>query len=148
MSASLCIEVTAKKDEQAQSINFFEASDWTIDSEKELLTKLQDVLAAIRKYGQSFTVHINIHASEINETIFMIKKQVKKEIEINNHKLSIREIEILGLIMQGLTNQEIAKKLFISYETVRSHRKNILEKTGAKNTASLIHHYHQTFFDK
>jgi DNA-binding CsgD family transcriptional regulator len=57
-------------------------------------------------------------------------------------------MEVLGLIMQGLTNQEIADKLFISFETVRSHRKNILLKTGSKNTASLINYYHQTFSDR
>ncbi|MFZ0456799.1 MAG: helix-turn-helix transcriptional regulator, partial [Ignavibacteriaceae bacterium] len=62
--------------------------------------------------------------------------------------LSVREIEVLGLIMLGYTTKEIADKLFISYETVKSHRKNILEKTGAKNTASLINYYHHTFFDK
>jgi DNA-binding CsgD family transcriptional regulator len=50
--------------------------------------------------------------------------------------------------MQGYTNHEIAGKLFISYETVKSHRKHILLKTGAKNTAALINYYHQTFFDK
>ncbi len=54
----------------------------------------------------------------------------------------------IGLIMQGFTNNEIAEKLFISYETVKSHRKHILLKTGAKNTAALINYYHQTFFDK
>jgi DNA-binding CsgD family transcriptional regulator len=50
--------------------------------------------------------------------------------------------------MLGYTNQQIAEKIFISYETVKSHRKHILEKTGAKNTASLISYYHQTFFEK
>jgi DNA-binding CsgD family transcriptional regulator len=50
--------------------------------------------------------------------------------------------------MQGLTNVMIAEKLFISYETVKTHRKNILEKTGSKNTACLINYYHQTFFEK
>jgi DNA-binding CsgD family transcriptional regulator len=50
--------------------------------------------------------------------------------------------------MLGYTNHQIAEKLFISYETVRSHRKNILTKTGASNTAALINYYHQTFFEK
>ncbi len=60
----------------------------------------------------------------------------------------MREIEILGLIMLGYTNQQIAEKIFVSFETVRSHRKHILEKTGAKNTAALINYYHETFFEK
>lgn len=49
-----------------------------------------------------------------------------------------REIEILKLISEGLTNTEIAEKLFISPLTVDRHRKNIIIKLHAKNTASLI----------
>ena len=49
-----------------------------------------------------------------------------------------RESEILKLIADGLTNQEIADKLFISTFTVDSHRKNLLLKFNAKNTATLV----------
>ncbi len=49
-----------------------------------------------------------------------------------------RESEILKLISEGHTNQEIAEKLFISSSTVDSHRKNLLIKFNAKNTAALI----------
>lgn len=49
-----------------------------------------------------------------------------------------REKEVLALIAEGLTNQEIADKLFISQLTVISHRKSLLEKTASKNTAQLI----------
>jgi DNA-binding NarL/FixJ family response regulator len=49
-----------------------------------------------------------------------------------------REKEVLELIAEGMTNNEIAQKLFISQTTVDTHRKNILSKLGAKNTASLI----------
>lgn len=52
--------------------------------------------------------------------------------------LSKREIEVLRLIADGLTNQEIGEKLFISPLTVDSHRKNLLLKFNAKNTASLV----------
>lgn len=52
--------------------------------------------------------------------------------------LSKREIEVLRLIADGLTNQEIGEKLFISPLTVDSHRKNLLLKFSAKNTASLV----------
>jgi DNA-binding NarL/FixJ family response regulator len=50
--------------------------------------------------------------------------------------------------MQGMTNHEIADKLFVSFETIKSHRKNILHKTGARNTAALVNYYHHAFFDK
>ena len=52
--------------------------------------------------------------------------------------LSDREIEILLEVCRGLSNQEIADKLFISKRTVDKHRANILEKTGCKNTANLV----------
>ncbi len=49
-----------------------------------------------------------------------------------------REKEVLQLIAEGLTNAQIAEKLFISIPTVNTHRKSILEKFGVKNTATLI----------
>jgi len=49
-----------------------------------------------------------------------------------------REKEVLMLIAKGLTNKEIADKLFISTTTVDTHRKNLLAKFQVKNTASLI----------
>lgn len=52
--------------------------------------------------------------------------------------LSVREIEILVEVCRGLSNQEIADKLFISKRTVDKHRANILDKTGCKNTANLV----------
>ncbi len=52
--------------------------------------------------------------------------------------LTKREKEVLELIADGLTNQEIATKLFLNITTVDSHRKNMLTKFNVKNTAALI----------
>lgn len=52
--------------------------------------------------------------------------------------LSRREKEILELIMEEYTTQEISKKLFISFGTVETHRRNMLIKLGARNTAGLV----------
>lgn len=52
--------------------------------------------------------------------------------------LTRREKEVLMLIADGMTNNEIAEKLFISSLTVDSHRKNLITKLNARNTASLI----------
>lgn len=49
-----------------------------------------------------------------------------------------RELEILELIVKEHTNQEIAEKLYISSRTVDAHRRNLLQKTGARNTAGLV----------
>jgi DNA-binding NarL/FixJ family response regulator len=55
-----------------------------------------------------------------------------------NVDLSDRELEILELIAEGYTNTEIADKTFTSRRTVETHRKNLIEKTKTKNTATLI----------
>lgn len=52
--------------------------------------------------------------------------------------LSARELEVLKLIVQENSNPEIAEKLFISIRTVDTHRRNLLEKLGVKNTAGLV----------
>jgi DNA-binding NarL/FixJ family response regulator len=52
--------------------------------------------------------------------------------------LTRREKEVLELVAEGMTNNEIAEKLFVSCNTVDTHRKSLLGKLGAKNTASLI----------
>ncbi len=54
--------------------------------------------------------------------------------------LSKREKEILKLIAEGFTNIEISKQLFISIDTVDTHRKNLYTKLNVKNTALLIRH--------
>jgi DNA-binding NarL/FixJ family response regulator len=53
-------------------------------------------------------------------------------------KISQREKQILDLISQGLSNQEIAGTLKISQRTVERHRTNLLEKTGSKNSIRLV----------
>ncbi|WP_316738565.1 response regulator transcription factor [Pedobacter aquatilis] len=60
--------------------------------------------------------------------------------KISESEFSSREIEVLNLIGQGLTNAEMAEKLFISRRTVEGHRQSLIDKTGAKNTAELIRH--------
>ncbi|MNG27472.1 Oxygen regulatory protein NreC [compost metagenome] len=53
-------------------------------------------------------------------------------------EFSKREIDIIKLIAEGLDNTKIADTLFISVNTVKQHRKNILKKSNSKNTAQLI----------
>jgi DNA-binding NarL/FixJ family response regulator len=61
-----------------------------------------------------------------------------RDIANNDRHLTKRELEIIGHIVNGLTNVEIAEKLFLSSVTVDTHRKNILAKLSLKNTASLV----------
>ncbi len=74
-----------------------------------------------------------------NEILSIMLEKVKKEKKQGNElkNLSERETEILQLIMQEYSSEEIAEKLFISKSTVDTHRKNILEKTQIKTLVGL-----------
>ena len=61
-----------------------------------------------------------------------------KPVEKDVPKITRREKEVLDLIMDENTNQEIAGKLFISLKTVEAHRSNLLSKLNARNTAGLV----------
>jgi DNA-binding NarL/FixJ family response regulator len=69
-----------------------------------------------------------------DEAAQSLRKNNEGEIPV----LTRREKEVLELIADGLTNNEIAQKLFISVTTVDTHRKNLLAKFDARNIASLI----------
>jgi two-component system, NarL family, nitrate/nitrite response regulator NarL len=73
---------------------------------------------------------------EVRNTLLnsFMKKEPAQAVE----KLSDREVEVLESIASGLTTHEIGKKLFISKNTVETHRKNLLYKLSARNTAELI----------
>jgi len=76
-------------------------------------------------------------SSELLQNLVNSLKSSTKSKEFHA-ELSEREMEILILICQGLSNQEIGDKLFISKRTVDKHRANILEKSESKNTAQLV----------
>jgi len=63
---------------------------------------------------------------------------IKRNEDSKKPILTRREKEVLLLIAEGMTNNAIAEKLFVSSTTVDSHRKNLLTKFDAKNTATLI----------
>lgn len=73
-------------------------------------------------------------------TKFMSSKPVEDDeaVEDDDLQLTKREIEVIKLIAEGLTSQDIADKLFISPRTVDTHRRNLLQKLNVKNTAELI----------
>ena len=73
-----------------------------------------------------------------NALLESLPQQMHSSVHEEEDALSEREVDILLGICKGLSNQEIADQLFISKRTVDAHRANILEKTGCKNTASLV----------
>jgi DNA-binding NarL/FixJ family response regulator len=75
---------------------------------------------------------------EISNNLFTHLNDRKVNTPDNDKHLTPREIEIVRYIADGLTNHEIADKLFLSVVTVDTHRKNMLAKLHLKNTASLV----------
>lgn len=81
----------------------------------------------------------NYYSEELLQ--FFTNKFIKKESaesgpDLNN--LTRRELEVLKLVAEGFSNQEIAEKLFISQRTVDGHKANLISKTGSKNIVHLL----------
>lgn len=80
--------------------------------------------------------YLSLSASSLDiETLFIRLSNAKHE--LTDSTLTVREIEILEQVALGLSNKEIADKLFISSHTVITHRKNITEKLGIKSISGL-----------
>ena len=97
----------------------------------------EEMMFAIRHVTSGNLYVCSELTSKIVNKLSTIPDENSKETKITVD-LSRREIEILLLIAEGFTNNEIAEKLFTSRRTVEGHRQNLLEKTGARNTATLI----------
>lgn len=64
--------------------------------------------------------------------------EAERMVSCDGIRISSREVEIIQLIAEGLTNKQIADKLFLSTHTITTHRKNIMNKVGVNNTAGLV----------
>lgn len=92
----------------------------------ELLKAIEKVMVSNEKYVSN-ELNLNLyHHLGLNKN------------NTSGSHLTTREIEIIQYIADGLTNHEIAEKLFLSTSTVDTHRKNILAKLGLKNSAALV----------
>lgn len=91
----------------------------------EVLNAIETVLAGQRYYDPKLTKSTapDQHADDSFQRQFQLTK---------------REIEIIGLIGQSFTNEEIAERLFLSVATVKTHRNNINLKLGIKQPADLV----------
>ena len=93
----------------------------------ELVQAVREVLAGNHYFSESVT-----------QAIMSDLLQEESGDQPGNMPLTSREIEILRLISLEYTNQEIAGELNISIRTVDAHRRNLLQKIGARNTAGLV----------
>ncbi len=108
------------------------------------LTYLQNMKDAgakgyLLKNSSSSEIEKAIHAVMAGNEFWLGRDTIRESMEGHNQLLlTRREIEVLKLIAEGLTNNEIADKLFVSTTTVDSHRKSLMSKLQAKNTAALV----------
>lgn len=92
-----------------------------------------DAITMVNKNGVFFT-------AEDHQMLFSYMNSTAKKNSLfeTEDELSEREKDVVKLICQEFTNNEIGEKLFISPRTVESHRQRILEKIGAKNTVGIV----------
>ena len=100
-------------------------------------TGREELLVAIRTIhrGKSY------FSKDVTQTIMkglMKHRKASNKSEKFYPKISRREKEVLKLIAQEFTTQEIANQLFISLKTVESHRSSLLSKMNARNSAGLV----------
>ncbi len=94
-------------------------------NKNELIEAIENVFDGKHYFSEEILEELKLYGN---------RKQQKEDL-----KLSLRELEIIKLIAQGLTNKQIAAELFISEKTVETHRKNIFRKTSTHNVGSLLH---------
>ncbi len=97
----------------------------------------EELIAAIRSVVQGDKA-FSRRVKEIIVKGFLNNRDHAKTSESPSSLLTARELEILELVSQGLTNQQIAQKLFISSRTIDTHRTNIMHKIGVHDVAHLV----------
>lgn len=99
------------------------------------LSEIKDAVVETGKGNNFFCGRVLniIHKSEINVDDYSLEEFTCEPINLSN-----REVEIIKLIAEGLSNAKIAEELFLSNHTINTHRKNIMTKIGVKNTAGIV----------
>jgi DNA-binding NarL/FixJ family response regulator len=101
-------------------------------------TDKEELLDAVRTVAGGDNFFSKDISKLIIDNYIRTAKETEKTDAYKEVPLTKREIEILKLIASGYSNQEIANILYISYNTVDTHRKNIMHKLAIKNTAGLV----------
>lgn len=104
---------------------------------EELFNAIDTIFDGDNFLGEGVTLSSN-HPGNINGKKYQRQIFNLEDRFVKKHNLTKRELEILQLITQALSNKQIAKVLFISDQTVSVHRKNIMRKLGVCNTAGLL----------
>jgi DNA-binding NarL/FixJ family response regulator len=95
----------------------------------ELVFAIKKVMAGGTYIGPEFTINMLARVNSGERLVINKNSSVK---------LSTGEKQVLDLILAGMTNAQMAQKLFTSVRTIETRRKKLLEKTGTINTATLV----------
>lgn len=93
------------------------------------INELQSAIIEVAKGGSWFSSEL------LHKIIINLNAKPKKSLA---NELSEREMEVLKLVCESFTNEQIADKINLSIDTVKWHRANILTKTNCNNTAGLV----------
>lgn len=77
-------------------------------------------------------------SNEVTEILINHKTDSEPSLIQNEFNLTLREIQIISMLVKEMTSKEIGDQLFISKRTVEGHRNNIMEKIGVKSAVGLV----------
>lgn len=98
----------------------------------------KNIIEAIKAVHQGQDYFCNVVREKIFNSFTQNNSELNKKNHTESHTLSRREIEIITLISLEYSGKEISEYLFISTNTVETHRKNIMRKLQTKNTIGLV----------
>lgn len=107
-------------------------------NESRLLLDEAAVLAKDEHYHRPFLEHLSPAEglNYVNKDVLLLKKEMANQKLIE--PLTIRELEVLALIVSGLSNQEISNRLFLALSTVKGYNQNIYAKLGVKRRTKAV----------
>lgn len=101
------------------------------------VAEVDEFISAVSSIAKGETYY-GKYVSKLIMDKYFGKPEIKASDEYKHFFLSEREEQILKLIAEGYTSPEIGKKLHLSHYTIENHRKNMIQKTGVKNTFALV----------
>ncbi|WP_221392398.1 response regulator transcription factor [Dyadobacter sp. NIV53] len=93
----------------------------------ELMIAIRTILDGKKYFSDEVVIELALGKNEANDLL-----------QGTSAKLTLREVEILKLVAKEMSTNEIAEKLFISVPTVETHRRNLMQKIGAKSVVGLV----------
>ncbi len=114
----------------------FKKNDYPKLFQLNLVYSYYDINTLLRHDG---TIQISDSSFQILELLNSLKhdQTPMREVAINDDTLSTRELEVLKLLVSGLSTKELSEQLFISVHTVNNHRKKIIKKLGISTISGL-----------